>query len=232
MAASGPRTVLCVAAHPDDEVLGCGATIARRSLAGDSLYIAILGEGITARSDSRDHADQNAIERLRETAALVGAFLGAKSVVQLTLPDNRFDTVARLDIVKIVERLIDQVEPDVIYTHHVGDLNVDHRLTAEAVLTATRPTAGLRVRELYAWETPSSTEWSFQQIEPRFQPNVFTEIASTLNRKIKAMEMYEREVRPFPHPRSPQALRAIAERWGTVSGCMAAEAFQLIRRVE
>jgi len=133
--------------------------------------------------------------------------------------------------VKIVEDLVSRIEPEIIYTHHAGDLNVDHGVIHRAVLTATRPVAGQTVREIYAFEVPSSTEWAFQRIEPSFRPNVFVDVTATLDAKIAAMECYESEARKFPHPRSPEALRAIAMRWGSVVGCDAAEAFELVRSV-
>src|SRR5262249_37293521 len=143
----------------------------------------------------------------------------------------RFDTLPLLEVVKIVEALIEQLRPEIVYTHHGGDLNVDHQVTHRAVLTATRPTEGHPVREVYAFEIASSTEWAFQRFEPMFRPNVFVNVARDLDTKIAAMAAYDTESRPFPHPRSPEALRAIAARWGSVAGCAAAEAFELIRSV-
>jgi len=110
-------------------------------------------------------------------------------------------------------------------------LNVDHGVIHRAVLTATRPMAGQPVREIYAFEVPSSTEWAFHSVQPVFRPNVFVDVSATLETKIAAMACYESEARKFPHPRSAEALRAIAMRWGSVVGCAAAEAFELIRSV-
>ena len=136
-----------------------------------------------------------------------------------------------LDLVKLVEELVEKLKPEVIYTHHPGDLNVDHGLLHRAVLTATRPMAGQPVRDIYAFEVPSSTEWAFQRLEPCFRPNVFVDVSGTLETKIAAMSCYEGESRQFPHPRSPEALRAIASRWGSVMGCRAAEPFELVRSI-
>jgi len=222
--------VLVVAAHPDDEVLGCGASIAGLSR-NTKVDIAILGEGVTSRHQQRQQADHAAVASLHEKAKAVGALLGAKSVTIENLPDNRFDEIALLDIVKMVEGFIARFSPTVIYTHHPGDLNIDHALTFRAVLTATRPTAGCPVKDIYAFEVNSSTEWAFQQIQPAFVPNVFVDVTSTIETKIRGMGLYETEVRAFPHPRSPEALRAQARRWGSVAGLEYAEAFQLIRSV-
>lgn len=223
--------MLVIAAHPDDEILGCGATAARLVSEGHDVHFAILGEGLTSRHSDRAGTDSKHLEVLRRQAHAAAGTLGVNSVVLHKLPDNRLDSVPLLDIVKIVEELVDRFKPQVIYTHHGGDLNVDHEVIHRAVLTATRPVPGCSVREIYAFEVPSSTEWAFQQLNQPFRPNVFVEIASTLEKKIAAMECYESEAREFPHPRSPEALRAIATRWGSVAGCAAAEAFELVRAI-
>ena len=222
-------TTLVVAAHPDDEVLGCGGTIARLAREGEDVHIAILGEGATSRADERGDADRAEVDRLRETAAAVGLHLGASSVRVESLPDNRFDTVPMLEIAKLVERIVEEVRPRVIFTQHGGDLNVDHQAVFRAVLTATRPVEGICVREIYGFEVGSSTEWAFQQFAPAFQPSVFVDVSETIEAKVEAMLMYDGEVRPFPHPRSPEALRAQARRWGAAAGVHAAEAFATVR---
>ena len=223
--------MLVVAAHPDDEVLGCGATIARLAREGAEVHIAILGEGITSRYEKEDRADRKLLEALHAASRQVAKLLGAKDISLHNLPDNKFDTVPLLDVVKIIEDVIKEVRPRVVYTHHGGDLNIDHSITARAVLTATRPIAGCSVRELLAFEVPSSTEWAFQQYEPAFRADVFMDVQATIEVKIKAMELYEGEARPFPHPRSAEALRAIARRWGSVVGVEYAEAFSLVRMI-
>jgi len=223
--------VLVIAAHPDDEVLGCGATAARLVAEGHDIHFAILGEGLTSRHAGRADTDAAKLAALHRQAHAAAAKVGVKNLLLHTLPDNRLDTLPLLDVVKIVEELVDRVKPEVIYTHHGGDLNIDHGVIHRAVLTATRPIAGQTVREIYAFEVPSSTEWGFQRLEPAFRPNVFVDVTRTLEAKIAAMECYETEARKFPHPRSPEALRAIAVRWGSVAGCGAAEAFELVRSI-
>ena len=225
------RPVLVIAAHPDDEVLGCGGTAARLVNEGREVHFAILGEGITSRHAQRDAADRDPLARLHRQAHAAARRVGVKDVHLHQLPDNRLDTVPLLEVVKLVELLIERIQPEIIYTHHAGDLNVDHGIIHRAVLTATRPIAGQPVREIYAFEVSSSTEWAFQRIEPSFRPNVFVDITGTIEAKIAAMECYESEARKFPHPRSPEALRAIATRWGSVVGCAAAEAFELVRSI-
>ncbi|HEX3144481.1 MAG TPA: PIG-L deacetylase family protein [Pyrinomonadaceae bacterium] len=224
--------ILVIAAHPDDEVLGCGGTIGRLTQEGHDVSIAILGEGITSRSAQRENANPEDLKSLQAQTRKVAQALGAREPFTFGLPDNRFDTLALLDIVKIIEKLIDQIEPQVIYTQHGGDLNVDHSAVYRATLTATRPMAGCPVKQLYAFEVPSATEWAFQQFAPAFHPNVFVDISATLELKINAMQIYDNEARAFPHPRSSEALRAIARRWGSVSGLPAAEAFHLVRSIQ
>lgn len=223
--------VLVVAAHPDDEVLGCGGTMARLAQEGHNVYIAVLGEGVTSRYSLAGEADQALMARLHAQCHEAARLLGAKQVFMHNLPDNRFDTIPLLEVVKMVEGLVERLKPEVIYTQHGGDLNIDHSITYRAALTATRPICGGLVKELYAFEVPSATEWAFQQFAPSFQPNVFVDISGTLEDKIRAIEIYEGEVRPFPHPRSPEALLSIARRWGSMAGLHAAEAFQLVRSI-
>jgi LmbE family N-acetylglucosaminyl deacetylase len=226
-----PSSVLVVAAHPDDEILGCGGTMARLTREGHEVRIAILAEGMSSRYAHREDADPRQLQHLHARAQQAADKVGAKEVVLCKLPDNRLDTVPLLEVVKQVEELVARFRPEVIYTHHPGDLNVDHGVAHRAVLTATRPVAGQCVKEIYAFEVPSSTEWAFQRLEPLFRPSVFVDITETLETKIEALICYDTETRKFPHPRSAEALRAIAKRWGSVVGLPAVEAFELIRSV-
>jgi LmbE family N-acetylglucosaminyl deacetylase len=224
-------TVLVVAAHPDDEVLGCGGTIARLGKEGHEIHAAILGEGITSRSNKPKTAKRDLVKALRGCSRQVADLLGISELYFYDLPDNRFDSIPLLDVIKIVEKLIERLQPEVIYTHHGGDLNIDHVIVNRAVLTATRPVAGHPVKEIFAFEIASSTEWTFGQLSPEFIPNVYIDISSTLKTKVQAMELYSSETRLFPHPRSPEALNSICKGHGTAVGFEAAEAFQLIRKI-
>jgi LmbE family N-acetylglucosaminyl deacetylase len=223
--------VLVVAAHPDDELLGCGGTAARLAREGHAVYIAILGEGLTSRTTQRADVAPSALKDLGSCSQRVADLLGVKELSLHGLPDNRFDTLPLLDVIKIVEGLIARWRPAAIYTHHGGDLNVDHQVVSRAVLTATRPIENHPVRELYMFEIASSTEWAFQQLSPVFKPNVFVDIEATLSLKLEGMRLYESEAREYPHPRSAEALRAIAQRWGSVAGLKAAEAFEAVRLI-
>jgi LmbE family N-acetylglucosaminyl deacetylase len=221
-------TTVVFAAHPDDETLGCGATVAKLA-ANEEMHVVVLGDGITAREAFRN--DREAVEALYRDAEEAAKVLGVASVSFERLPDLRFDTVPLLDIVWRVERVIRRLRPATIYTHHPGDLNRDHQLTVRAVLTATRPVDDCPVRDIYAFEIPSSTEWTFGTLAPAFRPTVFVDVADTIETKVRAMGCYRSEVREFPHPRSPEALRAIARRWGSVVGREYVEAFELIRSI-
>ncbi|MFA4848772.1 MAG: PIG-L deacetylase family protein [Methanoregula sp.] len=224
--------VLIVAAHPDDEVLGCGGTIARMSHEGHDISVAILGEGITSRYLHREDADKKILQNLHKRSHQVAKILGIKNLQLFNLPDNRFDTIALLDIVKILEGIIEKIKPECIFTHHASDLNLDHCLTNRASLIATRPLENTSVKTVLSYEVPSSTEWTFQTTPTSFRPNIFIDISGTLDTKIDAMQLYDSESRQYPHPRSSESLRANASRWGSVSGLKAAEAFELVRKIK
>jgi len=226
------RCILTIVAHPDDEVLGCGGTIARHVRQGARCYTLILAEGITSRDDNRDpELRHDEIRKLKLQAQNAGRILGVAGVSFGSFPDNRMDSVDFIDIVKTVEKAVEKYKPQGIYTHHFGDLNIDHQITAQAVETAVRPIAGQPVREIYAFETPSSTEWSFANVATQFCPNFFIDIEKTLETKIKALNNYSTEKRLFPHPRSADYLVHLAAIRGAQSGLKAAEAFHLIRKI-
>ncbi len=223
--------ILVIAAHPDDEVLGCGGTIAKLAAIGHYISVAILGEGSTSRATQRENADTELVEQLKLQSQRVADILGSSQIFNFDLPDNRFDTLHLLDIVKLIENVLQETSPEIVYTHHHGDLNIDHQIVHRATLTATRPAPGQPVREVYTYEVPSSTEWSFHQNDNCFTPNVFVDITDTLATKIEALAVYDSETRSFPHPRSSEAITATAKKWGSVSGLNAAEAFQLVRSI-
>lgn len=231
MTPQSPRRVLTIAAHPDDEILGCGATMAAHAARGDAVSILILGEGLTSRAQSRDAADRTGIPALQHDAQRAAASVGVSDVTLLDFPDNRFDSVALLDVVKAIERVRDRVRPDVVYVHHWGDLNIDHRVSFDAVMAAFRPLPGNAAVAIYAYEVPSSTGWAGPSSGMAFLPTHYVSIDETLARKIEAMEHYESERREWPHPRAPDALRAWAQYRGTQVGVAAAEAFVTVRTV-
>ena len=219
--------ILIVAAHPDDEILGCGGTAARLAAEGHEIYTAILGEGITARDDTRDREKRETdITQLRTHIHEANHIIGVKEVFTYDFPDNRFDSVPLLDIVKAVEKLKLTLKPDIIFTHYEHDLNIDHRVTSRAVMTASRPMQGEIVKEIYSFEILSSTEWNYPLT---FSPNCFYDISATIGAKVAAMEKYPGELREYPHPRSLQGIRLNAQQWGMKTGFAFAEAFQVVR---
>ncbi len=222
--------VLVVVAHPDDEILGVGATVAKRSQGGDVVKAIILGEGQTSRWESREETPEKVIEELHKDTLRAANYVGYQDVFFAGFPDNRFDHVDLLDIVKYIEEIIKKFKPEVIYTHHRGDLNIDHQITYKAVLTATRPVVNYTVKEIYTFETVSSTEWNFSYTEP-FNPNVFETVDDYFQRKLEAIKCYRSELCKFPHPRSLEGLEVTARKWGCVVGKGYVEPFILVRKV-
>lgn len=221
-------SILVVCSHHDDETLGMGGTLAL--MAREHVSILTLGNGPNARRPQDGDMPRLPNRVLaHQSAALntLGEFHGIH-VLQEPYPDQQFDTVPLIDIVRDIE--LRTMHCHTIYTHHAGDLNRDHRIVHEAVLVATRPTPGQTVKRVYSFEVPSSTEWNFTG-QP-FTPNVFQSLTrDALDRKIKAMQCYETEIRESPHPRSPEVLEAKARVWGSVCGSEFAEAFMLVREI-
>lgn len=221
------KTVLVVAAHPDDEVLGCGGTIARLARKGLKVSTLILIKAITSRAGGNEKAVKSEdIKDLKRSIDKAAKVLGVKKTFLFNFPDNKFDSVPLIDIVKVIEKVKAEIKPDVVYTHHRGDLNIDHRITFNAVLTACRPLAGETVREIYSFETPSSTEWNYPY---KFNPNIFVDITGEIEKKIEALKCYASELREFPHPRSEESIRCIAKHRGSTAGLSYAEAFEAVR---
>jgi LmbE family N-acetylglucosaminyl deacetylase len=225
---------MIVVAHPDGELLGLGGTM-NRLIKEENIntHVVILGEGITSRSDSRDTKKwKKELLVHRENITQAQKSIGYHTVSIHDFPDNRFDTVALLDIVKVIESEKTNFQPNVIFTHHGGDVNIDHQRTFEAVITSCRPMEDEKVLNIITFETPSGTEWRASSDPKHFIPNLFFSISKeNLNVKIKGMESYEFEKRKYPHPRSPEALRIQAQRWGITIGKEYAEAFQVIRSI-
>ena len=226
------KKVLVVAARPDDEVLGCGASIARHAKLGDEVHVVILAEGATSRDQKRELALRSSeLSVLANAAHVAKKILGVSSLSLHDLPDNRLDTVDLLDIVKLVETHMSKVMPDIVYTHHACDVNIDHRRIHEAVVVACRPLPSQSVKTLLFFEIPSSTEWQPPSSAPAFAPNWFVDISATLHLKIKALEAYRTEMRPWPHARSVEAVTHLAHWRGASVGVEAAEVFVVGRHI-
>lgn len=227
--------VLAVFAHPDDEVLAAGATIARYARLGHRVHVAILGEGVTSRFDSRQQALDSAearqgLDRLRDTVTEASRILGAERCWTFQLPDNRFDSVDLLSVIKTVEDLKEQIRPSVVLTHHAGDMNVDHGVVTNAVLTAFRSLPGEPACQVLAGEVLSSTDYSIGVPGRAFEPNVWVPADRVdVERKMDALRAYAGEIRPFPHPRSVDAVECLTRLRGCQVGVDYAEAFRLLR---
>jgi len=226
------RCILAVVAHPDDEVLGCGGTLAAWSRAGAETHVLCLADGETARfQDRSDAAASVCISARREAARKAAEILGLSSIRFLDLPDNRMDGMDLLDVVRPIEALIREISPDTVYTHHCGDLNQDHRIVHQAVCTACRPLPGASVQRIYSFETPSSTEWATEAYGPQFRPNLFVDITETFKHKLSSLKAYNDEMHLFPHPRSLEGVSVLAHQRGACVGVAAAEAFMLVREL-
>lgn len=228
------KRILLAVAHPDDELLGLGATMHKLIHEhGCTIHVVILGEGITSRADSRDiKLWEKELATHRKNIKNAQAAIGYQSVSIYDFPDNRFDSVALLDIIKVIEKEKATFNPEIIFTHHGGDVNIDHQRTFEAVITACRPMVHEKVKTIITFETPSGTEWRASTDPRHFVPNLFFSVSKAdVDAKIKGMESYEFEKRAFPHPRSPEALTIQAQRWGVAVGCEFAEAFNIVRNI-
>lgn len=215
-----PRTVLVIAPHGLDEALGCGGSMARHADEGDSVHVLVLfGDG-TARDAAR-----------RLSAQKAARILGASSPRFAGFPENRSDTIPLLEIVAVIERYATELNPEIVYVSHGGNLNIDHQTSFRATVTALRPVPGSSVRAIYTYEVLSSTDWAPGGVGATFQPTRFVAIGAQLTRKVSALEAYGEEMRPQPHSRSLEgALRLAAHRGGTV-GLASAEAFSVVREL-
>jgi N-acetylglucosamine malate deacetylase 1 len=239
---AGSERVLVIAAHSDDEVLGCGGTIAAHIQKGDAVRLLFMTNGVGARGNQpqtghsrkqrprEEGKTRQAMERA-EASRRALTCLGVDDFSNLDFPDNRMDTVPLLEIAQAIESQLADFKPDVIYTHHGGDLNVDHRAVHEAVMTACRPQPGSTVRRILAFEVMSSTEWRAPHPGSAFLPNWHQDISATLNDKIGALKCYDQEMRPWPHSRSIKALEYLARHRGACVGLEAAEAFVCARNI-
>ena len=218
------KTVLVVAAHADDEALGCGGTIARHVEEGDAVHLVLMADGVKSRRESSEQGFARRIKASKRSQVVLGISFSQS----LELPDNKMDSIPLLEIVQKLEPILQEIQPSVIYTHHHGDLNIDHRLTHAAVMTACRPVPDSSVHEIYGFEVLSSTDWATQQTSP-FIPSYFVEITRQLTKKLDALEAYAEEMRKPPHSRSMDHAELLAHHRGYSIGVAAAEAFEVYR---
>ena len=218
--------ILVVAAHPDDEALGCGGTMAYHSHLGDDVHVIFLADGVASRNSSVKELE---IVKRKEISKNACKILGVSNLYFLEFPDNKLDSIPLLDIIKPFEKLLYKIKPSIVYTHHQGDLNIDHSVTHNVVMTACRPSPNFFVKEIYSFEVLSSTEWASPSMHNTFIPNKFIDISSTIDIKIKSLEAYAMEMRSFPHSRSIETVKALATLRGSSIGISAAESFMVNR---
>ena len=224
------KKILIIAAHPDDEVLGCFGAVARMVKEGDEAYTLILGEGKTSRDEQRSIENKKAeLNILNQEIEKANSVINIKKTFIENFPDNRFDSVDLLDIVKAILKVKEEVKPDIIFTHYENDLNIDHQITYQAVVTATRPMEDESVKEIYSFEVLSSTEWNYPL---SFSPDLFFDISETIKLKKEAMKQYDSELCQFPHPRSIEGIELNAKYHGMRVGKTHVEAFKTVRVIK
>ncbi len=217
--------ILVIAAHPDDEVLGCGGVIARHSTRGDNVQVVVVSRG------APDIFPQKEVEQTRSELAAAHQLLGVDGVHFLDFPAPRLDMVPCHELADRLTRLVREIQPQTVYAPHWGDLHSDHKAVYWATMVATRPTCGSRVQRLLCYETLSETEWGGPSADSAFSPTVFIDIGEFLSIKLQAMACYRTQLKEFPQSRSLRSLEALARLRGSTVGLDAAEAFVLVRDV-
>lgn len=219
-------TVLVIAPHPDDEVLGCGGVIAKRAKSGDDVWVCTVTEGkypmYSEEFVQNEEAEmQNAHRKL-----------GATHSILLRLPSAMLDTLPQHEINEKLAEVIDMVKPDEVFIPHRGDVHRDHQIVADAAMVALRPNRKNRVRRILAYETMSETDWNIPNMQNAFVPNVFEDISEFSIQKTEALMMYRSQAQAYPAARSPIGIQGLALHRGATVGMGSAEAFMLIREVD
>ena len=220
------KSIGVIVAHPDDEVLGFCGTMLKEIDLGNKVYVLFLSTGLSSRENNTDKKD---ILSLRQTALEVSKKIGVTQTIFEEFPDNNMDSVPLLSVVKKVEKFLIEFKINEIYTHYINDLNIDHQITAKAVLTAARPLPKNNVTRILSGEVLSSSEYT--EFNQRFTPNVFVNIEKYIDKKVDILRLYKNELRDWPHPRSLQAVKNLAEMRGSEIGIKGAEAFLLLRDI-
>ena len=226
------KKILVVVAHPDDEILGCGGTLLKSADKGAKIKTVIVSEGVTSRLIENLKEKKKKINQRMLSTKKAHNFIKKSEVVCLNFPDQKLDTVSMLNITQKIEKEIEIFNPDIVFTHHHGDLNLDHKIVNNATITACRPSPKCSVKQIFTFEIPSSTDWQAQGDNLNFAPNYFNDISEYLGKKIKVLGKYKSEMRPWPHSRSYENIKYLAKTRGASVGVKAAEAFRLIRAIE
>jgi len=217
--------VLVVAPHPDDEVLGCGGTMARHSVQGDRVYVLVVTRGIPEIFPPEE------IERTRQELRRAHKMLGVTDTLFLDYPAPKLDTVPEYKLAEAISEVIHVLQPDILYIPHRGDIHVDHKAVYNAAMVASRPVDDMFIQRILCYETLSETEWGALSESSAFVPNVFIDITRFLNKKLEAMASYRSQLKNEPHPRSLRSIKALAYLRGGTVGVHAAEAFVLVREI-
>jgi LmbE family N-acetylglucosaminyl deacetylase len=217
--------VVVVAAHPDDEVLGAGGTLAAHAQRGDKVFPLIVADGVQVRYDEQQRTE------LKDACRKCCATLGVEEPEFLGFPDQQLDKFSQIEINQALEERVLRRKPEVVYAHHYGDMNRDHQILHDCTAVVCRPKPGAFVKRVLSFAIPSSTDWVPQITGRSFVPNWFVDISATLERKLEALEHYKSETPSFPHPRSLQAIETQARYWGSSVGVEAAEPFMLLRNI-
>jgi LmbE family N-acetylglucosaminyl deacetylase len=222
--------VLVIAAHPDDEVYGMGGTIAKLASQGDKVYVLIVTDGCTSQYRHSSNLDE-ILKRKYEEAKRANDVLGVQKIFYGNLPDMRLDITEHIEVNNVIENVVKEIEPDVVYTHFYGDVNLDHQCVYRSTLVAVRPLPGQSVKELYCYRVPSSTEWSPQNSSTTFMPNVYSDISNYFMKKYDAIMQYQTEIKDYPHPRSIECVEKLDFCTGLKCGLASAEEFMLLRKI-
>jgi len=223
------KNILVIAAHPDDEALGCGGTLYNLKKKGAKISGLFLSDGESSRKHPRI---KKLISERKKQAVKAGKILGIKKVAFGNFPDNSMDSVPILEIIQFIEKKIKEIKPDAIFTHFESDLNVDHQITSRAVITACRPVKNQTVKSIIFFEILSSSEWNISIKNKSFKPNFFVDISKSLKFKLKALKVYKREMKKWPHPRSIEGVKLLSKTRGSTAGLTNAEAFIVGRHIE
>ena len=219
--------ILIIAAHPDDEILGCGGLISKYVREGHSVYVHIVTDGSSSQYEGNNEIAKQKENEITEVMKMIGV----KEFFRGNLPDMKLDSISHIEVNKELGRIIDKVLPDIVFTHHKGDVNKDHKIIYESTLVMARPLLGNTIKELYSYETLSSSEWG--ELEELFTPNTYIELnKNDIENKCKAMKLYKTEIREYPHPRSIEAIKNLSKYRGNQIEVKYAEAFKLIRKVD
>ncbi|KYC40118.1 GlcNAc-PI de-N-acetylase [Scytonema hofmannii PCC 7110] len=218
------KKILVIAPHLDDEVLGVGGTIARFADENAEVYVVTV-------TQSSDEDEQDVIEQEKQEALAAHRILGVKETIFLSFPPAELDMIPHRDLNSKLIEVCKYIQPDTLFIPFNGDIHLDHQRVFLSALVAARPINTFAPKTIYTYETLSETNWNAPYLTPNFVPNVFVNISAYLETKIQAMQMYASQLKPFPHERSEETLRALATLRGSTVGCFAAEAFVLIRNI-